>query len=94
MPQGFQVWDEQGRLVFDSNEHKVLREVASFVITDSGSFDAAAWQAAQNKIIAAATDTSINESPISFVYTGNIKVAAARADTTRPLNATVRVQLF
>lgn len=93
MGAGVQVWNELAQLVFDSTD-KVLREVGSFVITDSGGFNAAAWQASQNNIIAAAEDVGLNESPVRFTYTGNIQVNAARADTTRPVNATVRVQLF
>lgn len=90
---GFQVWNAQGQLVFDSND-KILREAGSFVVTDSGSFNAGAWQAPTNNIIAAVTDAGLAESPLTFTYTGNIQVNAARADTTRPVNATVRVQLF
>lgn len=90
---GFQVWNAQGQLVFDSND-KILREAGSFVVTDSGSFNASAWQAPTNNIIAAVTDAGLSESPLNFTYTGNIQVNAARADTTRPVNATVRVQLF
>jgi hypothetical protein len=90
---GFLVQNAAGQIVFNSND-KILREAGSFVVTDSGSFNASAWQAPTNNIIAAVTDAGLAESPLTFTYTGNIQVNAARADTSRPVNATVRVQLF
>ncbi len=90
---GLQVWNAAGQIVFDSND-RVLREVASFVVTDTGSFNAATWQQPANKIVASTNDAGLANVAVGFAYTGNIQVNAARADTSRAANSTVRVHLF
>lgn len=96
MPQGLQVFDASGNVIFDSND-KVLKEVGDFVVSSSASFDANAYLTAANALLAmenVSTDqqNQANSAP-AYLYSGG-QVAVTNSDTSRPMNARVKVMVF
>lgn len=93
MAAGIQIWNASGQLIFDSND-KVLKEIGDFTVTSSASFDAAAWAAAANHVLASSRDDmSPTLSSPSFTYNGKT-VSVSKANNNQNMNARIKVMLF